>query len=111
MDKATSLRVNRLHRGRNGRGVLGVCCLGIPALLLIASCGAVRAADLVPCFTPGEDCTAFVVQEIEGAVGELLVQGYSLTSPPILEAFARAKERGVDVKVILDRQNDHKPST
>jgi phosphatidylserine/phosphatidylglycerophosphate/cardiolipin synthase-like enzyme len=51
------------------------------------------------------------VQEIEGAVGELLVQGYSLTSPPFLEAIACAKERGVDVKVILDRQNDHKPST
>jgi phosphatidylserine/phosphatidylglycerophosphate/cardiolipin synthase-like enzyme len=105
-----SLKAKQLHRGTNGRAFLGVCFLCIPALLM-PSCGTVRAGELVPCFTPGEDCTAFVVQEIDGAVGELLVQGYSLTSLPILEAIARAKERGVDVKVILDRQNEQKPST
>jgi phosphatidylserine/phosphatidylglycerophosphate/cardiolipin synthase-like enzyme len=111
MGKARSLRVTRARRGTSGRGLLGVCRLVMPILLLVTSREAVRAADLVPCFTPGEDCTAFVAQEIDGATGELLVQGYSLANPPILEAIARAKERGVDVKVILDRQNEQKPST
>jgi hypothetical protein len=110
MGKAASLWATA-RRGTSGRGFLGACCLGLPILLLASSWGAVRAADLVPCFTPGEDCTAFVVQQIDGAIGELLIQGYSLANPPILEAIARAKERGVDVKVILDRQNEQKPST
>jgi phosphatidylserine/phosphatidylglycerophosphate/cardiolipin synthase-like enzyme len=41
----------------------------------------------------------------------LLVQAYSLTSVPIIQAIARAKERRVTVGVILDRANEQKRYT
>jgi phosphatidylserine/phosphatidylglycerophosphate/cardiolipin synthase-like enzyme len=64
------------------------------------------AAQLTPCFTPGEDCVAFIVRNIETAKSELLVQAYGFTSTPIIEAIANAKQRGVSVKVILDKSNE-----
>jgi hypothetical protein len=44
------------------------------------------AAELVPCFTPGQDCSAVIVAEISGARSELLVQAYGFTSAPIVHA-------------------------
>jgi phosphatidylserine/phosphatidylglycerophosphate/cardiolipin synthase-like enzyme len=64
------------------------------------------AGTLTPCFTPGQDCTAAIVAEIASAKTSLLVQAYSFTSTAIIEAIANAKERGVDVHVILDASND-----
>lgn len=66
---------------------------------------AAQAADIRTCFTPGDDCTAVVVEEIGAAKSEVLVQAYSFTSPEIVKALADAKRRGVDVRVILDRSN------
>jgi phosphatidylserine/phosphatidylglycerophosphate/cardiolipin synthase-like enzyme len=85
---------------------IGVCIAG--ALVSLAPA---TAAELVPCFTPGQDCTSFMVREIDSAQSELLVQGYTFTSAPIIQAIARAKERGVEVKVILDRVNERKRYT
>ena len=79
------------------------------ALLLTATCA--NAADLTPCFTPGEDCTALIVRQIEGAKRELLVQAYGFTSTPIISAIAGAKARGVDVRVILDKTNEQRRYT
>jgi len=77
------------------------------ALTLLAWASApVEAGTLTPCFTPGQDCTGAIVAEIAGAKSSLLVQAYSFTSAPIIEAIASAKERGVDVRVILDASND-----
>jgi phosphatidylserine/phosphatidylglycerophosphate/cardiolipin synthase-like enzyme len=63
------------------------------------------ATELRPCFTPGEDCTAAIVRLIDEAKSELLVQAYGFTSAPIMQAVVRAKERGVIVKVVLDKIN------
>jgi phosphatidylserine/phosphatidylglycerophosphate/cardiolipin synthase-like enzyme len=63
-------------------------------------------AELRPCFTPGQDCTAVIVREIDAANVTLLVQAYNFTSPPIIQALGRAKDRGVDVRAILDRSNE-----
>lgn len=70
-----------------------------------------HAAELRPCFTPSENCTALIVQQIDQAKSKLLVQAYSFTSAPIIQAIARAKARGIDVKVILDRINEQKRYT
>ena len=64
------------------------------------------AATLTPCFTPGSDCTSVIVQRIDAAKSELLVQAYGFTSTPIISAIANAKTRGVDVRVILDKSNE-----
>ena len=55
------------------------------------------------CFTPGEDCTALIVNEINEANASVYLQAYSFTSKPIARAIADAKRRGIDVEVILDK--------
>lgn len=55
------------------------------------------------CFTPGEDCTALIVNAIKKAKSSLYLQAYSFTSAPIAQAILQAKDRGIEVKAILDK--------
>lgn len=56
------------------------------------------------CFVPnGASCQQLVISAIDATQHKLRIQAYSFTSPPIAAAVKRAKERGVDVKVILDK--------
>ena len=55
------------------------------------------------CFSPKGQCTQKIVQLIEQAKREILVQAYSFTSAPIARELVIAHKRGVDVKVILDK--------
>jgi phosphatidylserine/phosphatidylglycerophosphate/cardiolipin synthase-like enzyme len=64
-----------------------------------------------PCFTPGEDCERFIVNQIWAAKSELLVQAYGFTNPAIIRALKEARQRGVEVKVILDKSNEQKRYT
>ena len=57
------------------------------------------------CFTPGQDCTSVVVGQIDEATRTVRVQAYSFTSTPILSALKRAHDRGVDVRVIVDKSS------
>ena len=73
------------------------------APVLPASSVALGAAIAV-CFTPEEDCAAFAVRAIDNAEREILVGAYGLTTGSgIVEALVRAKERGVDVRLIADK--------
>ncbi|MFN7095423.1 MAG: phospholipase D family protein [Burkholderiales bacterium] len=54
-------------------------------------------------FSPGGQCTAFVVQAIQSTQKTILVQAYSFTCPQIVGALIDAKKRGVAVKVLVDR--------
>jgi phosphatidylserine/phosphatidylglycerophosphate/cardiolipin synthase-like enzyme len=61
-------------------------------------------AAIAVCFAPEEDCAAFAVRAIDKAEREILVAAYRLTvGSGIVGALIRAKERGVDVRVIADR--------
>ena len=56
------------------------------------------------CFAPEEDCAAFAVRAIDTAEREILVAAYRLTvGSGIVGSLIRAKERGVDVRVIADK--------
>jgi len=55
------------------------------------------------CFTPGQDCEGLIVTEIMHAQKSILLQAYSFTSAPIAKALMKAKQRGVDVRAILDK--------
>lgn len=88
-------------------------------LLLIASCSffSVSYADKFDsnsayqvCFTPGENCTQKIVNVINNATRSILVQAYSFTSDPIATALIEAKDRGVDVRIILDKSQIGKNS-
>jgi phosphatidylserine/phosphatidylglycerophosphate/cardiolipin synthase-like enzyme len=50
-----------------------------------------------------QNCTGLVVGEMAGARRSIFVQAYSFTSVPILAALKAAHDRGVDVKVLVDK--------
>ena len=58
------------------------------------------------CFVPGpQDCAAVVIDEIDRATVSVMVQAYSFTHDGIAKALVRAKGRGLDVRVVLDKSN------
>ena len=63
-------------------------------------------ATIDVCFVPGEPCAERIVVAINAARQEVRVQAYGFTSFPVIAALLRAKARGVDVAVLLDRSNE-----
>jgi len=62
--------------------------------------------DYAVCFTPGGSCTQDIIEIIDSAKKQVLVQAYQLTSIPIALSLVQAHRRGVDVKVILDKSQE-----
>jgi len=61
-------------------------------------------AAVAVCFSPEENCAAFADRAIGNAEREILVGAYGLTSGSgIVEALIRAKQRGIDVRLIADK--------
>jgi phosphatidylserine/phosphatidylglycerophosphate/cardiolipin synthase-like enzyme len=54
-------------------------------------------------FSPDGGCTQAVVKELAAAQKSVLVQAYSFTSAPIAKALVEAHNRGVEVRVVLDK--------
>lgn len=54
-------------------------------------------------FSPGGDCTHFIKEAIAKAQNAILVQAYTFTSRPIADALIQAHQRGVDVRILVDR--------
>src|SRR5579863_9652735 len=82
------------------------------ALLALVSVGPASAAQVgetsapaivASCLVPGCDGTKFIADAIDGARRELRIQFYNFTSAPIAAAIIRARQRGVDVALLLDR--------
>jgi phosphatidylserine/phosphatidylglycerophosphate/cardiolipin synthase-like enzyme len=57
------------------------------------------------CFSPNGGCTKAIVDQIDNAKSEILIQAYSFTSAPIAKALVNAHKRGVHVEIILDKSN------
>src|SRR5690348_6376333 len=55
-------------------------------------------------FSPGDDVAALVVRAIDDARAQVMVQAFAFTHDRIAEALLRAGRRGVDVRVLLDRE-------
>ena len=68
----------------------------------IAGQGTVQAA-----FTPWDDVELLLVQLIDGARAQILVQAYLMTSKKIANALIVAHDRGLDVKVLADETQSH----
>ena len=68
----------------------------------------VSAPELKTCFTPGENCVDVIVAAIDGAQSEILVQSNNLTAKPLIKALGRAHQRGVKVRVILDKADERR---
>lgn len=61
---------------------------------------------VIVAFSPNGQATNVIVDAIHHAKNQILVQAYSFTSKPILSALVDARERGVDVEIIADKEND-----
>jgi hypothetical protein len=62
-------------------------------------------AAVAVCFSPEENCADFADRAIGNAEREILVGAYGLTNGSgIVEALIRAKERGIDVRLIADKR-------
>ena len=55
------------------------------------------------CFSPKGGCTETIVEQINAASSEILLQAYSFTSASIAKALLHAYKRGVHVEAILDK--------
>jgi phosphatidylserine/phosphatidylglycerophosphate/cardiolipin synthase-like enzyme len=59
-------------------------------------------------FSPHGGCTEAIVDALNEAKTEILVQAYSFTSKDIAKALVNAHKRGVYTEIILDRSNRSK---
>lgn len=88
---------------------LSLFCILLPLTFLTvteahaAEQGMFKDTPYEVCFTPGEDCAQLIVDTIEKAQKEILVQAYSFTSAPIAEALRNVHRKGVKTLVILDK--------
>jgi phosphatidylserine/phosphatidylglycerophosphate/cardiolipin synthase-like enzyme len=94
-------------------------CLGAVAGLLAVSsvlAGEPSAPAVVPTpnasvravFTPGDDIAGEIIQAIRQARKQVLVQAFSFTHDEIARALIDASRRGVEVKLIADREQTEK---
>lgn len=85
--------------------------LTIGALLLGFASSAFAFQSQLNCavdteFSPNGGGEALVVSVVNSAQHQILVQAYNFTDPAILNALYQAKQRGVDVRLILDKSNE-----
>lgn len=90
------------------------CGLALAACLLAVPAQAGTTSDTVPtvisnarvelAFTPGDDIAGRIVAAIGQARGQVLVQAFSFTHDAIARALLDAHRRGVEVKLIADRE-------
>jgi len=59
-------------------------------------------------FSPNGGCTKAIVEALDKAKTQILVQAYSFTSKDISKALVNAHKRGVYVEIILDKSNRSK---
>jgi phosphatidylserine/phosphatidylglycerophosphate/cardiolipin synthase-like enzyme len=62
--------------------------------------------DIRVYFSPSGGCTSAIVNELNQAQRQILVQAYSFTSEPIAAACIEAHKRGVAVFAVLDRSQE-----
>jgi phospholipase D len=57
------------------------------------------------CFTPPSNCANLITNVINQAKNTIHMQAYGLTHPEIINSLIKANERGVKVRILLDRSN------
>ena len=57
------------------------------------------------CFTPPSNCANLITDVIDRGKNTIHMQAYGLTHPEIINSLIKANERGVKVRILLDRSN------
>ena len=60
-------------------------------------------AHIRACFSPEGQCTNHIISAIQEAQSSILIMAYSFTSFQIAKALMDAYERGIDVKILIDK--------
>lgn len=68
----------------------------------VSSSPVVAQGTLQAAFSPWDNVEGLIVDAIDGAKKQVLVQAYLLTSKPIAAALIAAQRRGISVKVLAD---------
>lgn len=81
------------------------CCLsGLISLSLFAPFPVVYADSIETGYSPEGTALQLVLKTINSAQQEIRLMGYSFTSPEVVRSLIAAKQRGVDVRVVLDQK-------
>ena len=56
-------------------------------------------------FSPNGGCTKAIVEQIDNAKSDILIQAYSFISAPIAKTLINAYKRGIKIEAILDKSN------
>ena len=73
-------------------------------LVLLTLPSLAQADQIETAFSPHRGATALIVRTIGSAEKTIRVAAYLLTSRPVANALVKAKRRGVDIEVVLDKQ-------
>lgn len=79
------------------------------SILLSLTSVAYAAPQMEVGFSPpvnGQSALSIVLGAINGAQKQILMASYSFTSKPIAAALVEAKQRGVDVRVLADKESN-----
>ncbi len=63
-------------------------------------------SDIKVYFSPHGGCTDAIVDELNKAKQNVKIQAYGFSSPRIARAILNAKNRGLDIGIILDKSNE-----
>lgn len=70
-----------------------------------------KSGPITICFSPGGDCSSIIHERIENAKKSIRIAIYSFTNLDISRSLISAHRRGVDIKIVTDRdQSDDKYS-
>ena len=86
------------------RSVRRWCLPGLVTLSLCTPVPIVYAASIDTGFSPEGTALELVLKTIDTAQQEIRLMGYSFTSPEVVRSLIAAKQRGVDVRVVLDQK-------
>lgn len=64
----------------------------------------IESGDVMLEFTPG-NAETLIIALLNSAEERIRIASYSFTSKPIAEALVAARDRGVDIKVVMDKSN------
>lgn len=73
------------------------------AILIISSTAFADSITIEDAFSPYQGATELVVKTIEQAKKSVHVAAYSFTSKPIADALIAARDKGIDIEVVLDK--------
>ncbi len=111
----TSSEISFTDMGRRGLmsafQVGRASCAGVVALVLFLS-GPVRgvsAGSIETWYSPEDEPLMRVVHLYDQAQRYIFVAVYGLTSPLVVKALVEAKKRGVDVRILTDRERFQDP--